>query len=316
VAAPASRKRKATKPVAPESADSANSDAPLSTKKPAKKPKSAKNVKKEVDGSDESDDAPLSSKKPAPKRSRKSKAADDGSDDYESEDDKPLAKAKAKKKEEKDSGDKPKKKKKQPKPEPRSSEDEKPLANGKATPKKPSAAAKRKSMKEESATPSKNGMKGEDEEGGMNAEEAEEYKWWLEEQQDGTKKWTTLEHNGVLFPPAYEPHRVKMKYDGASSVASRLDSNAQELTWRKQAKISPSHQSPRKWPAFSARCSRRTMPRTPHSPPISSATFKPSWLSILPCVPPPSLALPLCGKLTLVVAAVIYIEGERPDQGL
>lgn len=30
----------------------------------------------------------------------------------------------------------------------------------------------------------------------------------------GEKKWTTLEHAGVLFPPEYEPHGVKMMYDG------------------------------------------------------------------------------------------------------
>lgn len=28
------------------------------------------------------------------------------------------------------------------------------------------------------------------------------------------EKWKTLEHGGVLFPPEYEPHGVKMKYDG------------------------------------------------------------------------------------------------------
>jgi DNA topoisomerase I len=27
-------------------------------------------------------------------------------------------------------------------------------------------------------------------------------------------KWTTLEHAGVLFPPEYEPHGVKMLYEG------------------------------------------------------------------------------------------------------
>lgn len=27
-------------------------------------------------------------------------------------------------------------------------------------------------------------------------------------------KWTTLEHAGVLFPPEYTPHGIKMKYDG------------------------------------------------------------------------------------------------------
>lgn len=27
-------------------------------------------------------------------------------------------------------------------------------------------------------------------------------------------KWQTMEHNGVIFPPPYEPHGVKMLYDG------------------------------------------------------------------------------------------------------
>ena len=31
---------------------------------------------------------------------------------------------------------------------------------------------------------------------------------------NGTAKWTTLEHNGVIFPPPYQPHGVKMLYDG------------------------------------------------------------------------------------------------------
>lgn len=52
------------------------------------------------------------------------------------------------------------------------------------------------------------------------------YKWWEEEdlpagmESDGTKKWTTLSHNGVLFPPAYVPHGVKMKYDGKTITLS------------------------------------------------------------------------------------------------
>eukprot|EP00850_Spirogloea_muscicola_P022991 SM000322S12508 [mRNA] locus=s322:25149:29542:- [translate_table: standard] len=32
-------------------------------------------------------------------------------------------------------------------------------------------------------------------------------------QSGGTQKWTTLEHNGVIFPPPYKPHGVKMLYD-------------------------------------------------------------------------------------------------------
>ncbi|KAL2915688.1 DNA topoisomerase 1 [Polyrhizophydium stewartii] len=45
-------------------------------------------------------------------------------------------------------------------------------------------------------------------------EEAEEFKWWLEQNTDSTVKWTTLRHNGPLFAPPYVPHGVKMLYDG------------------------------------------------------------------------------------------------------
>ncbi|KAI8584050.1 hypothetical protein K450DRAFT_221249 [Umbelopsis ramanniana AG] len=47
-------------------------------------------------------------------------------------------------------------------------------------------------------------------------DEAEaQYKWWEQgNDDDGSTKWNELEHNGVLFPPAYEPHGIKMKYDG------------------------------------------------------------------------------------------------------
>lgn len=48
-------------------------------------------------------------------------------------------------------------------------------------------------------------------------DEEEEYRWWEDPTKgDGTTKWTTLEHNGVVFPPPYEslPTNVKMRYDG------------------------------------------------------------------------------------------------------
>lgn len=32
--------------------------------------------------------------------------------------------------------------------------------------------------------------------------------------QDDGVKWTSLQHNGVMFPPEYVPHGVKMNYDG------------------------------------------------------------------------------------------------------
>ncbi|GAA5865157.1 hypothetical protein JCM1840_003926 [Sporobolomyces johnsonii] len=90
----------------------------------------------------------------------------------------------------------------------------------KAPPKPKKEAAPKKAKKEESATPVKKGKgkakKEEDEESkaeGAEASEDEVYKWW-ENQDNGEQKWKTLEHNGVLFPPEYEPHGVKMKYDG------------------------------------------------------------------------------------------------------
>ncbi|KAI9842030.1 MAG: DNA topoisomerase 1 [Sclerophora amabilis] len=48
-------------------------------------------------------------------------------------------------------------------------------------------------------------------------EEEEENRWWEDlAKGDGTKKWSTLEHAGVIFPPPYEPlpSNVKMRYDG------------------------------------------------------------------------------------------------------
>ncbi|KAK0729068.1 hypothetical protein B0T21DRAFT_206242 [Apiosordaria backusii] len=48
-------------------------------------------------------------------------------------------------------------------------------------------------------------------------EEEEEYRWWdAPKKEDDSIKWTTLEHNGVLFPPAYEslPKNVKLIYNG------------------------------------------------------------------------------------------------------
>lgn len=53
--------------------------------------------------------------------------------------------------------------------------------------------------------------------------------WWNEsDKHDGTIKWTTLEHSGVLFPPPYTPlpADVKMKYDG---IPITLEPEAEEV---------------------------------------------------------------------------------------
>jgi DNA topoisomerase-1 len=89
------------------------------------------------------------------------------------------------------------------KPEPESSsEDEKPLA------KRGRAAPAKKTDKKPAVKKEKKGAEEEDD---------DKYKWWeQDENNDGSVKWTTFHHQGVLFPPPYEPlpKNVKMKYDG------------------------------------------------------------------------------------------------------
>lgn len=92
-------------------------------------------------------------------------------------------------------------------------------------PKKETAAKGKGKVKkeEESGTPKPTKGKGkgkakkeDDEEskaGGDGDSDSEAYKWW-ENQNSTDIKWKTLEHNGILFPPEYEAHNVKMKYDG------------------------------------------------------------------------------------------------------
>lgn len=52
----------------------------------------------------------------------------------------------------------------------------------------------------------------------QNEEENDTYRWWeeLDENNDKSVKWTTLHHQGVMFPPPYEPlpQDVKLIYDG------------------------------------------------------------------------------------------------------
>ncbi|KAF9886811.1 DNA topoisomerase 1 [Aspergillus nanangensis] len=84
-----------------------------------------------------------------------------------------------------------------------------------STPVKKGAAKSTAAKKEESADA---------EEG-----EEEESRWWEDPtKSDGTIKWTSLEHNGVVFPPDYEPlpKDVKMKYDG---VPVKLHPDAEEV---------------------------------------------------------------------------------------
>ena len=108
-----------------------------------------------------------------------------------------------------------------------SSDDDVPLA-------KKAAPAKSKKVKAEAPTPKKSAKgkavkKEETAEAEDDEDEEEEVRWWEDPTKgDGTNKWETLQHSGVVFPPPYEPlpKHVKMKYDG---VPITLHPDAEEV---------------------------------------------------------------------------------------
>jgi DNA topoisomerase-1 len=76
-------------------------------------------------------------------------------------------------------------------------------------PKKEKADGTSRPKKKESKLKREDTPKEEDEDDGV-------YKWWENQQDDDTIKWETLEHNGVIFPPDYDPlpSHVKLYYEG------------------------------------------------------------------------------------------------------
>lgn len=97
----------------------------------------------------------------------------------------------------------------------RESSDDEPLRKTAATKKKGDAKAPLASVKEKAKEKT---VKNEETEQDREAEdEEEEYRWWEDPTKgDGTTKWNTLEHAGVVFPPPYEPlpKNVQMLYNG------------------------------------------------------------------------------------------------------
>lgn len=80
------------------------------------------------------------------------------------------------------------------------SDDDVPLSQRKKTPQKKKPAPKKQPVKRKREAASSEGAKRPKREGSSKG--------------SGTVKWNTLVHSGVLFPPEYEPHGVKMLYDG------------------------------------------------------------------------------------------------------
>lgn len=193
------RARNIPKASAEQIGETSDSDTPLNTKLVHKKEEIEKAAAKEAKTIRNKDKA-------APKRKPKVES--------DSDDDVPLAKKKTPAK--KTNGVKKVKKE--------DSDSDVPLA------KKP--AAKKGKGKAAATPPAKKGKgktKDEDEQDREADEEEDEYRWWEDTAKgDGTKKWDTLEHNGVVFPPEYTPmpKRVKLIYDG---VPVSLHKDAEEV---------------------------------------------------------------------------------------
>lgn len=104
-----------------------------------------------------------------------------------------------------------------------SEDDDVPLARKSSTKKANGKVKTEPSVGAKPGAKGKAAKKGETEQDMEAEEEEEEYRWWEDPTKgDGTDKWAKLEHNGVVFPPPYEPlpKSVKMRYDGTPVTLS------------------------------------------------------------------------------------------------
>ncbi|KAG8623242.1 hypothetical protein KVT40_008218 [Elsinoe batatas] len=186
---PLSRSKKAK----PAIKDESDSDAPLGSRLPEDKAEKLQKEKARIEAkTEQSGRASLTNG--SAKKGKKRVASDS--------DDEPIASKKA--------PAKPKAAKKSNGVKKEESDDDAPLS-------KKATAKKLKTEKSQSSTPVKKGKVKKEETQEPDEEEEEQYKWWENTAiGDGTRKWETLEHNGVVFPPDYQilPKNVKLKYDG------------------------------------------------------------------------------------------------------
>ena len=220
--------------------------------------------KKKVDSDSDSDDTPLVSKKPkakSPTVMRKPVKASETAIGESEDSDAPLGvklakekatiqkraekEAKAIRKEEKEGSAKKQANGTTPSSSKRKSNGVKKEDSGDDVPLSSKAAGKRKAVsKPEALTPKKKGkaLKKEETEQDREAEEEEEeYRWWEDPTKgDGTKKWDTLEHAGVVFPPPYQPlpKNVQMRYDG---TPVRMAPEAEEVAGFFGAMLNSTH---------------------------------------------------------------------------
>lgn len=187
-----------------------DSDVPLGTKLKEQKAKIERRAEKE-EKAIKSREKKSTEKSPAAKPKKKKN---------EDSDDEPIARKKSQVNGVKAPSKKPTKVKKE------DSDDDVPLRNSAS---KKKSTAKATPIPTSSKKNSKKAAKQETEQDEEADAEEEEYKWWEAPQKgDGTIKWSTLEHNGVVFPPPYEalPKNAKLKYDG---VPIKLALEAEEV---------------------------------------------------------------------------------------
>ncbi|KAH8119571.1 hypothetical protein DFH11DRAFT_1723074 [Phellopilus nigrolimitatus] len=186
-------------------------DAPLGKKNPATNGK-ANGSNGKINGTNGKVNGTNGKAKAPPKKRVKKEEDEDDAFAAGSEDEKPkkrkkatTAKGKAKKEEASDD-DKPLTTSKKAKLNPADDDETK------AKPKKRATKPKKEDSEVPTSQAKKKGKKEDSEEG------EDVFRWWEAEDPngDGSIKWTTLEHNGVYFPPPYEPlpSDVKMKYAG------------------------------------------------------------------------------------------------------
>ncbi|KAL8932186.1 MAG: hypothetical protein Q9216_006934 [Gyalolechia sp. 2 TL-2023] len=233
---PLSKRRRVSKTKAKDESMSDSEDAPLKNKtakgKPTLAAKKPPKIQETSIGESEESDVPLQEKLAKEKAAIEQRAAKEakamrkagaegstkkrGKQADTDDDDEPLAKKKVKKPQANGTSKSTPKQAKAPKKvKEEDSDSDKPLRKTPATKKKNDVKATASAVKKE---PKGKSVKREETEQDHEAEdEEEEYRWWEDPTKgDGTTKWTTLEHAGVVFPPPYEtlPKNVKMLYDG------------------------------------------------------------------------------------------------------
>ncbi|TFK75395.1 DNA topoisomerase I [Pluteus cervinus] len=213
---------------------------PAQTNKAANSTKPLRGQKRKKAGKSESssdEDVPLASspRKPATKQRKppKKRARDSSDEETKPSVSKPAASRKRKERGSNDSDDDTPIAKKAPKPRAtkvKKEESEPPSKVKKETKESTSKATKAtKAKKEEESEGSQLKGKGKNKDAEKEEDDEEVFKWWEGDVDgDGSVKWQTLEHNGVIFPLPYEPlpSHVKMKYDGKEVT---LPSAAEEV---------------------------------------------------------------------------------------